>query len=58
MSVNEMAERKKQMKVNESKAKLWFKRIGLAGIIFFTVKGTVSLTLIVLAAFGLSKCGG
>jgi len=32
-----------EQKTEESKLKKWFKRIGVAGLIFFTVKGIIML---------------
>lgn len=42
-------------KPSSSKFKLWLKRLGLAGFLFFLIKGLVWVGIFVFAAKG---CGG
>ena len=39
-----------------SKFKLWFKRVGIGGLIFFTVKGLVWLAIFYFGADALEGC--
>lgn len=41
---------------NESKFKLWLKRVGVGGLIFFTVKGLVWLAIFYFGADALEGC--
>ncbi|HIC8925237.1 hypothetical protein [Elizabethkingia ursingii] len=41
---------------NQSKLKKWFKRVGWAGLIFFTVKGLVWLVVFYFGADALKGC--
>lgn len=41
---------------NDSKFKLWFKRVGIGGLIFFTVKGLVWLAIFYFGADALEGC--
>jgi hypothetical protein len=40
---------------SQSKLKLWLKRIGFAGFLFFLVKGLIWVVVFILAAKGCSK---
>jgi len=40
------------MKVNKTQLKTWFRRLGVAGFLFFLVKGLVWLAVF----FGIAKC--
>ncbi len=37
--------------------KFWFKKVGIAGVIFFTVKGLVWLAIIYFGADFINGCG-
>jgi len=41
---------------NQSKFKKWFKRVGWAGLIFFTVKGLIWLVVFYFGADALKGC--
>ncbi len=45
-----------QEKDNNSKLKKWFKRVGWAGLAFFTIKGLVWLVIFYFGADALSSC--
>ena len=39
------------------KLKFWFKKVGIAGLIFFTIKGLLWLAVIYFGADFLNRCG-
>ncbi|QOR74910.1 hypothetical protein [Cruoricaptor ignavus] len=43
---------------NNDKGKTWLKRVGIGGLVFFTVKGLAWLAVFYLGAEGLRSCGG
>lgn len=44
-------------KRKNDKIKSWFKKLGIAGVIFFTLKGLVWLAVIYFGADALNGCG-
>lgn len=43
---------------NNSKMKAWFKRVGIAGLIFFTLKGITWLFVFYFGAEMFQECSG
>ncbi len=49
-------EHQPQNQKNNSKLRRWFKRVGIGGLIFFTVKGLVWLAIFYFGADALEGC--
>lgn len=55
---NENMENQEPNNNGSSKMKLWFKRVGIGGLIFFTLKGIVWLFLFYFGAEMFQECAG
>ncbi len=55
---NENMENQEPDNKGSSKMKLWFKRLGIGGLIFFTLKGIVWLFVFYFGAEIFQECAG